>query len=148
MPAALTWRAACSSACASSSDGFSSRGGPLVRPPFFFGRIAVPFSSRRGKMQRMNRRTFIGTSLAATLSAAAKPSWAAARLNPGFAKAIPENPTHKIARIGLQLYTVRAAMKTDFGGTIAKVAATGYKEEIGRASCRERVEDTEVAVSL
>ncbi|PYT85596.1 MAG: sugar phosphate isomerase/epimerase [Acidobacteria bacterium] len=79
-------------------------------------------------MQRMNRRTFIGTSLAATLSAAAKPSWAAARLNPGFAKAIPENPTHKIARIGLQLYTVRAAMKTDFGGTIAKVAATGYKE--------------------
>jgi sugar phosphate isomerase/epimerase len=35
---------------------------------------------------------------------------------------------HKIDRIGLQLYTVRAAMKTDFEGTIAKVAATGYKE--------------------
>jgi sugar phosphate isomerase/epimerase len=79
-------------------------------------------------MQRMNRRTFIGSSLAATLSAAAKPAWAAASLNPGFAKANPDNPTHKIDDIGLQLYTVRAAMKTDFDGTIAKVAATGYKE--------------------
>src|SRR5437667_10474779 len=79
-------------------------------------------------MQRMNRRTFIGTSLAATLSAAAKPSWAAGSLNPGFAKANPENPTHKIERISLQLNTVRTAMKTEFHGTIAKVAATGYKE--------------------
>src|SRR6516162_403399 len=78
-------------------------------------------------MQRMNRRTFIGTSLAATLSAA-KPSWAAALLNPGFATANLENPTHQIERIGLQLYTVRDAMKTDVAGTIAKVAATGYKE--------------------
>jgi sugar phosphate isomerase/epimerase len=63
----------------------------------------------------MNRRTFIGTSIAATLSAAAKPGWAA-------------DSTHQIDRIGLQLYTVRAAMKTDFEGTIAKVASTGYKE--------------------
>jgi sugar phosphate isomerase/epimerase len=62
----------------------------------------------------MNRRTFIGSSIAATLAAAAKPSWAAAR--------------HSIDRVGLQLYTVRDAMKTDFEGTIAKVAATGYKE--------------------
>jgi sugar phosphate isomerase/epimerase len=30
--------------------------------------------------------------------------------------------------VGLQLYTVREAMKSDFAGTIAKVAATGYKE--------------------
>ncbi len=63
----------------------------------------------------MNRRTFIGTSIAATLAAAAEPAWAA-------------DATHKIDRIGLQLYTVRDAMKTDFEGTIAKVAATGYKE--------------------
>src|SRR5258706_4512899 len=63
----------------------------------------------------MNRCTFIGTSIAATLAAAAKPAWAA-------------DATHKIDRIGLQLYTVRDAMKTDFEGTIAKVAATGYKE--------------------
>jgi sugar phosphate isomerase/epimerase len=35
---------------------------------------------------------------------------------------------HQLDRIGVQLYTVRDAMKTDFMGTIAKVAATGYKE--------------------
>jgi sugar phosphate isomerase/epimerase len=35
---------------------------------------------------------------------------------------------HKIEKIGLQLYTVRDEMKKDFEGTIAKVAATGYKE--------------------
>src|SRR5260370_34342247 len=65
-------------------------------------------------MPAMNRRTFIGTSIAATLAAGAKPSWGA--------------DTHHIDRVGLQLYTVRDAMKTDFEGTIAKVAATGYKE--------------------
>jgi sugar phosphate isomerase/epimerase len=79
-------------------------------------------------MRRMNRRTFIGSSLAATLSAAAKPAWAAFPLDLGFAQANPENPTHQIDRIGLQLYTVRDAMRTDVEGTIAKVAATGYKE--------------------
>jgi len=63
----------------------------------------------------MNRRTFIGTSLAATLAATSKSSWAA-------------GTTHHIDRIGVQLYTVRDAMKTDFEGSIAKVAATGYKE--------------------
>ena len=63
----------------------------------------------------MNRRTFIGTSIAATLATAAKPSWAA-------------DSGHMIDRVGIQLYTVRDAMKTDFEGTIAKVAATGYKE--------------------
>jgi len=66
-------------------------------------------------MLRMNRRAFIGTSIAASLTAAAQPVWTA-------------GSTHKIERIGLQLYTVRDAMKTDFEGTIAKVAATGYKE--------------------
>ena len=76
----------------------------------------------------MNRRTFIGTSLAATLSTAAKPAWAAAQPNHGFANANPKTPEHEIDRIGLQLYTVRAAMGKDFEGTIAKVAATGYKE--------------------
>ena len=76
----------------------------------------------------MNRRTFIGRSLATTLSAAAQPSWAALPLNRWFSRATPENPTHQIERVGLQLYTVRDAMKTDFAGTIAKVAATGYQE--------------------
>src|SRR5258708_39067737 len=74
----------------------------------------------------MNRRKFIGTSIAASLAAAAEPSWAADTAHyrdPG-----PAGVAHSIDRVGLQLYTVRAAMKTDFEGTIAKVAATGYKE--------------------
>ena len=35
---------------------------------------------------------------------------------------------HKIERLGLQLYTVRTEMAKDFDGTLAKVAAAGYKE--------------------
>jgi sugar phosphate isomerase/epimerase len=66
-------------------------------------------------MPPMNRRTFIGTSIAATLATAARPAWAA-------------DTVHKIDRVGLQLYTVRKAMGTDVEGTIAKVVATGYKE--------------------
>ena len=77
-------------------------------------------------MQPMNRRTFVGSSLAATLSAAAKPAWSADSAL-SFASNAPE-VAHSINPIGLQLYTVRAAMKTDFEGTIAKVAATGYNE--------------------
>lgn len=46
---------------------------------------------------------------------AARPSWAA-------------ETTHEIKRVGLQLYTVRGVLKTDFDRTIARVAATGYKE--------------------
>jgi sugar phosphate isomerase/epimerase len=74
----------------------------------------------------MNRRTFIGTSFAATLSAAARPAWAADSAH--FFRPSPPDAAHHIERVGLQLYTVRAAMKTDFEGSIAKVAATGYKE--------------------
>lgn len=62
----------------------------------------------------MNRRTFIESSIAAGLMAAG-PSWAA-------------ETTHKIERVGLQLYTVRDLMKKDFVGTIAQVARIGYKE--------------------
>jgi sugar phosphate isomerase/epimerase len=61
----------------------------------------------------MDRRKFIGTLTAATVMAN-RLSWAAA--------------THKIDKIGLQLYTVRFAMADDFAGTIAKVAKIGYKE--------------------
>src|SRR6266700_4812494 len=65
-------------------------------------------------MRLMNRRTFIGTSLAAAVTAS-RTSLAA-------------DTAHHIDRVGVQLYTVRDAMKSDFEGTIAKVAATGYKE--------------------
>ena len=35
---------------------------------------------------------------------------------------------HKIETLGVQLFTVRDQMKADFDGTLAKVAAIGYKE--------------------
>jgi sugar phosphate isomerase/epimerase len=35
---------------------------------------------------------------------------------------------HRIERLGLQLYTVRTEMEKDFEGTLAKVAAAGYRE--------------------
>jgi sugar phosphate isomerase/epimerase len=34
----------------------------------------------------------------------------------------------KVDRVGMQLYTVRAELEKDFDGTLAKVAAIGYKE--------------------
>src|SRR5260370_38582671 len=61
----------------------------------------------------MNRRTFIGTSIAAAV-AGSRLAWSA--------------ETHHIERVGLQLYTVRDLMKQDFEGTLAKVAQIGYKE--------------------
>jgi sugar phosphate isomerase/epimerase len=74
----------------------------------------------------MNRRAFLGTS-AATL-AASELSWALPRVS-GFVLTNPESKeAHKIKAVGLQLYTVRDAMKSDFDGTIAKVAQIGYKE--------------------
>ena len=61
----------------------------------------------------MDRRSFLGTVTGAGLLAG-RLSWAA--------------DTHKIDRIGVQLYTVRDAMKEDFDGTLAKVAAVGFRE--------------------
>lgn len=62
----------------------------------------------------MNRRTFIETSLATGVLASLPSTTFAA--------------THQIAKVGVQLYTVRSNMKTDFAGTIAEVASIGYKE--------------------
>jgi sugar phosphate isomerase/epimerase len=63
----------------------------------------------------MNRRTFIETSVATAV-----------------ASSLPGNvfaaPAHQIEKIGVQLYTVRDAMKVDTAGTLAKVAGIGYKE--------------------
>jgi sugar phosphate isomerase/epimerase len=61
----------------------------------------------------MNRRTFLSTMTAATLLAR------------GVARAFDE---HKIGKLGAELYTVREQMKADFEGTLAKVAAIGYRE--------------------
>jgi sugar phosphate isomerase/epimerase len=61
----------------------------------------------------MDRRTFLSTMTAATLLAR---TWARAADN------------HRINPIGMQLYTVRKEMAQDFDGTLAKVAAIGYRE--------------------
>jgi sugar phosphate isomerase/epimerase len=66
-------------------------------------------------LREMNRRTFLGGTAVA----------GAALLSGRFASAMAE---HKIEKVGVQLYTVRDAMKQDFDGTLAKVAAIGYKE--------------------
>ena len=60
----------------------------------------------------MDRRTFVGTLGAAAL--ASRFSFAA--------------ESHKIAKIGVQLYTVRYLLKQDFEGTLARVAKIGYQE--------------------
>jgi sugar phosphate isomerase/epimerase len=74
----------------------------------------------------MNRRAFLGTSAATFLAQGLH----ARTLKPGLASilasALPAE--HGIKAVGVQLYTVRDAMKSDFDGTIAKVAQIGYKE--------------------
>ena len=62
----------------------------------------------------MTRRTFLRTSAAAA-AAASLPSAVFAQ-------------NRKIDRIGLQLYSVRDLMKQDMPGTLAKIAAIGFKE--------------------
>lgn len=57
----------------------------------------------------MDRRTFLGTLAAAALAG-------------------PRLSAASIDRVGMQLYTVRGELEKDFEGTIAKVAAIGYKE--------------------
>src|SRR3954470_23064304 len=57
----------------------------------------------------VNRRTFLGTMAAAALAGR------------GTAAA-------SIPQVGMQLYTVRTELEKDFAGTLAKVAAIGYKE--------------------
>jgi sugar phosphate isomerase/epimerase len=61
----------------------------------------------------MDRRTFLGTMTAATVLAN-KLTWAA--------------ETHKIDKVGIQLYTLREVMKDDFEGKLAKVSEIGYRE--------------------
>lgn len=62
----------------------------------------------------MDRRSFLGTLTASTILASHM-TWAA-------------SGDRKLDKIGLQLYTVRDLMKKDFAGTLAKVAAIGYRE--------------------
>lgn len=61
----------------------------------------------------IDRRAFVTTACGATLASLVPP---------------PSGARRRLGRIGLQLYTVRHALENDFEGTIARVAATGYKE--------------------
>lgn len=70
----------------------------------------------------MQRRTFIQTVVRSAAGA-----WGGLHLAQS-ALGSAANPTSKIANIGLQLYTVRNQLKADFDGTLARVAAIGYKE--------------------
>ena len=74
----------------------------------------------------MNRRAFLGASAASFLVQGLQ----VPAVNPGLAtilgSAFPAE--HKIKAIGVQLYTVRDAMKSDLPGTLARVAQIGYKE--------------------
>src|SRR5438552_6309576 len=106
----VAYASACVTLCPAGRLPLSSCGFSSIRFTVDGKRSTVNFLSRRS---HMNRRKFIGTSVAATL--AAKTS---------FAGGMPK----MVRPIGVQLYTVRDAMKSDFEGTVAKVAATGYKE--------------------
>lgn len=76
----------------------------------------------------MNRRTFLSTSIATTFAAALNSSRNSfATVNSARSSSRGRVP-NRIERVGLQLYTVRHLMKTDFEGTLAKVAQAGYKE--------------------
>jgi len=61
----------------------------------------------------MDRRTFLGTITAAGILGS-RMAWAA--------------DEHKLDKVGVQLYSVRDLMEKDSEGTLAKVAAIGYRE--------------------
>ena len=64
----------------------------------------------------MDRRTFLGvfSGAAATALISRNPVWA--------------EEDHKIDVLGIQLYTVRDALKRDYDGTLAQLAQMGYRE--------------------
>ena len=66
-------------------------------------------------MSTMNRREFVTAIGAAGV---------AVRARPWITTAIPE----RLAAVGVQLYTVRQAMRQDFDGTLARVARIGYRK--------------------
>jgi sugar phosphate isomerase/epimerase len=61
------------------------------------------------------RREFVGA-MAAGVGALTLPSCLTARA------------TNRIAKVGIQLYTVRDVLKNDFEGTLARIGAIGYRE--------------------
>lgn len=72
----------------------------------------------------VTRRTLLKSSLLAALGGF---RLAESRSVLGASRAAASRP-HKLNKIGLQLYTVRKEMESDFDGTLAKVAAIGFHE--------------------
>ncbi|CAN5137197.1 sugar phosphate isomerase/epimerase [soil metagenome] len=72
----------------------------------------------------MNRRSFLGTLGATSLAGLAGGYKCGAFSN----HAAGDATEGALGPAGLQLYTVRGAMATDFHGTLARVAAVGYRE--------------------
>ena len=70
-----------------------------------------------------NRRTFLATLGVAALGVAARRA-----LGQMSAPDAPGASSNKLARIGMELYTVRSVVATDMAGTLAALAKIGYKE--------------------
>ena len=69
-----------------------------------------------------DRRTFLTTLGAAALGISGRRAMDRLAIHPELAE------SNKIARLGIQLYTVRTMMPTDMAGTLAQLAKIGYKE--------------------
>src|SRR5690242_16617177 len=69
-----------------------------------------------------DRRTFLATLGAAALGVSAR------RAIDRLAIPLDSTESNKIARVGIQLYTVRTKMPSDMAGTLAQLAKIGYKE--------------------
>ena len=92
----------------------------LVAAPGAAVHIATPSSPSTVTLQ--NRRSFLATIGVAALGCAAGGPAAAAAFRAGAPG------SRKLDRIGLQLYTVRSLAAKDLAGTLAQVAAIGYRD--------------------
>jgi sugar phosphate isomerase/epimerase len=85
-------------------------------------------------MNPMNRRHFLQTATGATLGGLSmallgcESKEAVSAPSAADTTATPAAGTRALSSIGVQLYTLRSLMETDFMGTIERVAAIGYNE--------------------
>ena len=75
--------------------------------------LVLTYRHTRRNSMTMGRRVFMGQ-VGAGVWLASRAAWAA--------------QSQRIERLGMQLYTVRAEMAKDFEGTLARVAALGFRE--------------------
>jgi hypothetical protein len=82
--------------------------------------------SEHDETKELNRRTFLFQLAAMTAGGSLLASCARAGASASTASAATSSATSP-NMIGLQLYTVRDQLQTDFEGTLAKIAQIGYK---------------------